>query len=111
MIKVRLRKRGHAIVHLSAEGHSGYGPSGTDIVCSGVSSLMQALEIGLRDVLKNPSLNVVVDEKRGFMSIEISSPDDKTDLLFRTIKLSLIAMEENYPLYLNVTEVKNHDKI
>ncbi len=45
------------------------------------------------------------------MSIEISSPDDKTDLLFRTIKLSLIAMEENYPLYLNVTEVKNHDKI
>ena len=110
MIVLRLRKRRGYGVRLSAEGHSGYAPEGSDIVCAGVSSLMQTLDIGLKDVLR-VSPRTSVDERRGHMSVEISRADDRTDILFQTIFAGLKAMEESYPSYLKVLEVEDNDKI
>lgn len=46
---------------MRASGHSGYAPRNKDIVCAAVSTLLQALAVGLIDVL---TLNGVQCKKK-----------------------------------------------
>lgn len=55
MIKITVRKD-----YIKAEGHAGYGESGKDIVCSGVSTLLQTLELYSNVVKKEKGLIVLV---------------------------------------------------
>lgn len=105
MILIRHRKQGSYLSGLTAEGHSGYASSGEDIVCAGVSALVQALAIGLTEVLQMPSVQVAVNEEKPSMSVTIESPDERSELLCRTILLSLKAMEASYSRYMTVLEV------
>lgn len=50
MITVKINKWKHAY-KIRVSGHAGYGKTGHDIVCAGVSSLVYALSTGLSDVL------------------------------------------------------------
>lgn len=47
MTTVTVSKKGTKYI-FSAEGHSGYGPAGQDIVCAGVSALCFALAVSVR---------------------------------------------------------------
>ena len=47
MTTVTVAKKGTKYI-FSAEGHSGYGPAGQDIVCAGVSALCFALAVSVR---------------------------------------------------------------
>ncbi len=110
MIVLRLRKRKGFITRIYAEGHSGYAPEGSDIVCAGVSALMQTLEIGFSDVLAISPLSSV-DERRGYLSLEVPHADERTEILFQTIIGGLRAMEESYPAYLEILEAESDEKI
>ena len=59
------------IKFIEATGHSGYAESGSDIVCSSVSTLMQSLAVGLTEVVK-VSADVKIDETIPYMSISLN---------------------------------------
>lgn len=96
------------ICRLSAQGHSGFAESGSDIVCAAVSTLMQTLYVGLVDVLH---IDATEKDNREIpeMTIEWRGPNDSAQQLARTIFLSLKAVANSYPEYVSVVEEDIHD--
>ena len=97
MIKVSITKKSGLITKVQAQGHSGYGPAGEDIICAGVSALLQALKIGLEE-LAGSELASIED---GFLACPVS-PDSQAQFLARVIELSLTQMATAYPKYLQI---------
>ncbi len=97
MIKVSITKKSGLITKVQAQGHSGYGPAGEDIICAGVSALLQALKIGLEG-LAGSELGSIED---GFFVCPVS-PDSQAQFLARVIELSLTQMATAYPKYLQI---------
>lgn len=92
---------------ISASGHSGYGDHGTDIVCAGISTLIQALSIGLKEVIGLNDVETVfennVDEP--FIRLVIPISNENVDILTRTVILSLKEIQKAYPENVKITEV------
>jgi len=55
---------------MRASGHSGYAPRNKDIVCAAVSTLLQALAVGLIDVLALNGVQCKKEEEPAYFSIE-----------------------------------------
>lgn len=106
MILVSVRRSGSHILSIRVEGHAGYAESGLDIICAGVSALMQALEIGVLEVVGTESALVNKNPEKGIMEVSVAeSPDEKIQVLFRTICISLEGIQSAYPGYLEISEV------
>lgn len=106
MIRVRVRRSGNDILSIGAEGHAGYADSGLDIICAGVSALMQALEVGVLEVLATQGAHIQKIPEKGLMEVTVPEPsDEKTQVLFRTILVSLEGIHNSYPGYLEISEV------
>ena len=92
---------------IEMEGHTGYAESGSDIVCSALSTLAQTLEVGLAGV---PSIGMVsskVDNEKGFMSLSWKESEDPgIRLLSETVMKMFRTVEENYPSYVRYMEVE-----
>lgn len=114
MIEVVTRRAGTAtggseIVGISCKGHSRHGRGGGDIVCAAVSTLMDALETGLRDAdahgwFRATRLSVVVDYECNGISY-MWSGGDKLWPLFETIAISLKKLAGEYPDDVSFAEV------
>ena len=76
MTKVEVFKKDGKIMKVTANGHSGYGVAGEDIVCAGVSSIIQTAMLGLIGVVKIPGC-IKKDEQN--VTMEINLPDDMPD--------------------------------
>jgi len=97
------------MVSISVTGHSGYGVKGEDIVCAGISTLVQTLLIGLEQVLHLENVKSAFDdsEEKPFMKIGIpDDADERTGILTKTVFLSLKEIERVYPKYVRITEVQ-----
>lgn len=102
MIKVTYEQR-EDIYRLSVKGHALYAPIGSDIVCSGVSSIAY----GLAGFLEN-NISHLQDK-----SIKISEGDfevfcvgdEKIEAGFEFALVSFLQIENRYPKYVGV-EVK-----
>ena len=110
MTKIKLYYNGQYIEKLSAVGHSGYAEEGEDIVCASISSLVQALNLGLNKVL-NIKTKTDVDEKKAKMEIAIpreldTNILDRAMVLFETVILSLKELEKEFPKHINIKEIK-----
>ncbi len=110
MTKVKLYYHGQYIEKLSAVGHSGFAEEGKDIVCASISSLVQALNLGLNKVL-NIKTKTDIDEKKARMEIEMpkdlkAEVLDKAMVLFETVILSLKELEKEFPKHINIKEIK-----
>lgn len=86
--------------HLTAQGHAGYGPKGTDIVCAAVSIILQsvaeyALESNVLEVV-----NLKLQEGDG--DIDIRGESECFDMAL--IGLEMIA--ETYPENVQMAEIK-----
>lgn len=92
---------------ISVSGHTGYGTSGNDVVCAGVSALIQALSIGLEDVLELEGLQkeFYIDDEP-YIKLVLPMTDDRVEILARTIYLSFKEMEKGYPGHVRLTEVQ-----
>jgi len=89
-----------------AEGHTGYAPEGKDIVCAGVSALLQSTVQGLTDLLE---IEVAVETKKktGLFICRLpqalpGEKQQKADLLLRSMYLGLEQMAAEYGDYLQV---------
>lgn len=82
------------IKFIEATGHSGYAESGSDIVCSAVSTLMQSLAVGLTEVVKI-SPKIIMDETIPHMHISlIEDADVKNKVVQTLMETTIISLKQ-----------------
>jgi uncharacterized protein YsxB (DUF464 family) len=105
-IRIRTDPQGR-IRGISASGHAGKGQWGKDVVCAGISALMQALWVALVDVLQVPGAERHLDGDPVRMDISwLPSDDPRLDAIARTFARSLRGIEASYPRHVRVMEVQ-----
>jgi len=93
-------------VAIVAAGHTGFSERGSDVVCAGVSALVQALYYGFHEVLKQKELRSSVDKKNAKMSLDWAEcPATEGDVLAETIIGSLKEIARVYPDHVRIVEV------
>jgi uncharacterized protein len=84
---------------LKATGHSGFGKKNTDIICAGISAIIQTAVVAITKVAK---INQKIKQKDGFLesTIKISKlePEAINDL-FVIINTMLAGLEEIIKIY------------
>lgn len=92
---------------LSAEGHTGYGKSGSDILCAAVSCLMQTLSLALRERGIRQSLDA--DETIPYYCVRAKPEAEQRYpcmITYSTINAGLRRLAENYPGNIHFIEDK-----
>ena len=110
MINILVLKSKQNIVAIEATGHSGYAESGSDIVCSAVSTLLESLINGLIEVLKiNP--DYTIDEETPFLKVALKdlSKEKMRDaqILMNSTFLGLKGVEDSYKKFIKIKEKQN----
>ena len=97
------------ITSVVCDGHTNYGVSGEDIVCSALSSIVQTAVLGILTFVQ-VDINLKRNEQKGFLSFEI--PKDLTDekrhdvnLLLNTMLCGISDLREGYSDFIEL-EVK-----
>ena len=85
---------------LSVEGHANYAEYGKDIVCAGVSSLVQAL-IGWLEENAWKAEYVSVDKKEGGVVISCEGGDDISAIFYMT-SIGLEQIAYSYPDHVQI---------
>lgn len=75
MTNITITKQGDNIVKVVCDGHTNYGVSGEDVVCSALSSIVQTAVLGVMLIAK-VNAKLTRDEDRGYLSFEL--PDNLT---------------------------------
>lgn len=98
MIYVTIEKNGKdEIKSFKVEGHAGFAPSGRDIVCAAVSALVVGTINGL-EVLSDASVDTAVSS--GITKVFIDKPTASSNILLRSMVMSLEGIQEEYPDHL-----------
>ena len=72
MTNVSITKKNGEIVKVVCDGHTNYGVSGEDIVCSALSSIVQTAVLGVL-MVAGVNLDLERNEDRGYLSFEVPS--------------------------------------
>lgn len=107
MTEISVGLLGDRKVALKAVGHAGFSIHGTDIVCAGVSALIQALIYGFQEVLKADGFRYFIDEEEAVMSLDWRAlASEGADAIAETIVGSLKEISRAYPGYVRFLEVQ-----
>ncbi|MDE6013382.1 MAG: ribosomal-processing cysteine protease Prp [Anaeroplasmataceae bacterium] len=94
-----VRKENEAILEI--KGHANYGPYGTDIVCSSISTaciftanLIEKLNLGYNVI------DLVCDE--GYFRLQIKTTDFVSNAIFENLEAMLEDVAKQYPKYLKL---------
>ncbi len=107
MTKVQMIKANGRFVGFKASGHTGYAAAGKDIVCAGVSTLVQTTALGLERIVGiNPHLEQ--EKKSGYFACSLPSVLEqeqliKADLLFNLMYLGLQQIAAEFPKYVGIS--------
>ena len=106
MTNVSITRKNNHIVAVQASGHTGYGESGEDIVCAGISTLIQSSLLGLLQVAQI-NVKYAVNEKEG--SLRFTLPENLTemerhdaDVILNTMLCGLQDFYTEYSDYINL---------
>lgn len=109
MTKIVFYKKADDYVGITVDGHTGYGHSGNDILCSAISGIVQTGVLGVIKVLKIKA-QYTTDEERGFLELKVTGKvGDKRDslnVIFETMKAGLEDLRSEYSKYMKL-EVEN----
>jgi uncharacterized protein YsxB (DUF464 family) len=105
MLTVTAKHGPSGLYSISSEGHAGFAEEGQDIVCAAVSALMQALSVGLEEVIELKDVTCSSDRDAPMMSIEWSGGGISSQQIAMTILLSLKGVAVSYPGFVSVAEV------
>ena len=88
------------ITEVICDGHTNYGVSGEDIVCSALSSIVQTAVLGLLNLVQ-VDLNLKRDEKRGYLSFQVpknltTSQQHDVNLILNTMLCGISDLREGY---------------
>jgi hypothetical protein len=99
------------ITAFRSRGHAGYDVEGKDIVCAGVSALVQTAVLGLEEYLR---LEPSVEQEKGRLYCSLERDiflNREIDAILNTMVLGLKALEREYPQYLKVEEVTSNVQV
>lgn len=100
MTRVTGREYGDNYIFI-AEGHSGYGNRGTDIVCAGISTLVYAFINTLLDEEADKRIKIIRNVIRdGYVFLEIEKFDfsmERTNGIIDLFTTGLQMLSESYP--------------
>ncbi len=106
MTDITVIRKGKSIVEVVASGHTGYGEQGEDIVCAGVSTLIQSALLGLLRVV-GINVEYTTDEEQG--SLRFTLPQNLTpqerhdaDIVLNTMLCGLDDFYTEYSDYINL---------
>ena len=89
------------LVGFRVSGHSGTAARGEDIVCAGVSALVQSAALGIMEHLRR---SVDCEDGDGKLSLRLrEAPDELTEAVMKTMLLGLREIEKRYPKALRIT--------
>ena len=83
-------------------GHAGYGPPGHDIVCAGVSTLVQTFVASV-EALTDTKLNSNLSSGRA--TVKYGNPSERSKLLIDSFLLGVRGIAEAYPVCVQVAEI------
>lgn len=105
MINILLISKNDNFTKLKVFGHSGYDVLGKDIVCAAVSSVVQSIVIGLKNVICEDFIYVINDED-AYVFIDISNYNvenmSRAQILFNTFKYTMDSLILDYGKYIKV---------
>ena len=109
MTKIVFSKIGEDLVRIDSRGHAGYAEKGADVVCAGVSALLQGAALGVLKVA-GVKARYEVNEKKGSLLLEL--PKEMTEeerhdcrVILGTLYESISDLQGGYPEFISV-EVK-----
>lgn len=85
---------------ITMEGHSGYGYEGADVVCAGISAVVQTALAGIAGVALLPQ---TVKTEKGYLGTTIKTGGrdrqavEKLEVIVATMILGLKEIEKSYP--------------
>lgn len=100
MIHVDVKNDKNVISEIIIKGHSGYGKSGTDIVCASVSNIV----ITTINALVRFESKIEYEERDGFISIKILDYDRVVDVLIINMLDLLEQLESQYKQYIKINK-------
>lgn len=86
---------------ITVSGHAGYAPIGKDIVCAGISTLLQTFVVSAH---KLTSDEIKADGRAGNAVIEYRNLSDSGKLLVDSFFVGVKMIADEYPDYVRVTE-------
>lgn len=106
MTDITITKQNGSIVTVQASGHTGYGECGEDIVCAGVSTLIQSALLGLLQVAKI-NVQYSVDEEQGYLRLTLpnnltASERHDADVILNTMLCGLQDFYTEYSDFINL---------
>ncbi|HHW13223.1 MAG TPA: ribosomal-processing cysteine protease Prp [Firmicutes bacterium] len=115
MTSVQFLRAGTRFVGFKAKGHTGYAPAGQDIVCAGVSTLVQTAVLGLQKLV-GLELQIEQEQKGGLFNCRIAGAVEEkkleqADLILNLMYLGLQQIAQEYRKYVQVSvkEVQNDE--
>ncbi len=95
MVTVTIKKTG-----LEIEGHAGAAPHGYDIVCAGVSALVQTFKAAAEQLTDDRVKTAVAPETGQILGFEWGGePSEKLRTLVDALWIGLAMIEREYPEY------------
>ncbi len=106
MIRIRVqRDGGGAIATFRVEGHAGYARHGRDIVCAGVTALVDTAVLGLGKIAGLPH---EARQGDGFTEVRLQAgtpaEQERAQVILETMLLGLKDIEKTYKQFIRVTE-------
>lgn len=102
MIEIELlRDKEKRIVGFSASGHALYKKKGEDIVCAGVSAIIQTAILGLSEYL---NLRLDIAKGDGNIRVGILSKLEEASSILETMRLGLYEIAKKYPSHIKIKE-------
>lgn len=96
MIYVSIKRKNNFIIGFTIQGHAGFNNKGPDIVCAGVSSLVQSTFLGLDKYLH---LNLECELRTGFFDLKLNdTPTKESEAVLNTMLIGINNIAEIYPL-------------
>lgn len=109
MTIVEIKRVDGRIVYVSASGHSEFAQNGEDIVCAGISSIIQTAILGVQNILKVDIMRER-DEENGVIEIVVpegleEKKDKDIQIILETMLCGLKDLESSYPNNINLKEI------
>ena len=109
MTNVSITKKNGEIIKVVCDGHTNYGVSGEDIVCSALSSIVQTAVLGVL-MVAGVNLDLVRNEDRGYLSFEVPNNISQTQrhdvsVILNTMLCGISDLREGYSDFVEL-EVK-----
>lgn len=109
MTIVEITRKNNHITQVECDGHTSYGVEGEDIVCAGLSSVVQTAVLGLMSVV-GIDVGLVRDDERGYLKFSIPEGLDEVqeiqcDAILNTMLCGISDLHEGFSDFIEL-EVK-----